>query len=216
MTKLSWIVMACLFFSLPCYAHSVWSIEGALGGIYNFPIPLNISQDGYPDIDLTARYETRPFKLPPYYMLRVGRWKNCKAFEVEFTHHKLYLINNPPSVKRFTITNGYNLLTFNYAHLLKYDFIFRFGLGITITHPESRIRDLKFNEKGGTLNNRGYYVSGPMAMLSLGRRFYLCKRLFFQLEGKLTAAIADVRIARGHAFAPNVALHGLCGIGIDL
>lgn len=205
-------LLICLCFSLPCYAG--WTIEAATGGIYNFPIPLLISQDGYPDITTTARYETRPFHLPPYYLLRVGRWKKLRAWELEFIHHKLYLTNNPPEVKKFTITNGYNLLTLNFAYLLK-QIILRAGIGVVIAHPESTIRGLKFNERGGTLNDGGYYVAGPTAMFSLGKRFYF-GRFFFHLEGKCTASYADVKIAQGRAHAPNIALHGLAGIGVDL
>jgi hypothetical protein len=214
MYRLILSVLVVLF--LTNHAYATWSIEGATGGVYNFPISLHIDQHPFPAIDLKAHYETRPLTPPPYYLIRLGRWQNCKAWELEFIHHKLYLQNNPPFVKQFTITNGYNLVTINRAWSTRNHVIFRLGLGAVITHPESTIHGLKFHEKGGTLNNDGYYLSGPTGMVSVGKRWYLFRSLFVQFEGKLTASYARVRVAQGNADAPNVALHGLLGLGIDL
>ena len=45
------------------------------------------------------------------------------------------------------------------------------------------------------------------------RKLPLSSRLFLALEGKLTAAHTRVDAANGHASVPNVAIHGLVGLG---
>ena len=209
-------ILLILSFFLPDRAFATLSFEVATGDAYNFPIPLHISQSGYPDINMTAHYETRPFSPPPYYLLRIGKWTDNKAWELEFIHHKLYLNNTTDEVTKFTITNGYNLVTINRAWLDKRNLIWRLGAGIVLAHPESTIRGQKYSETGGVWNDDGYYIAGPTAMASLGKRFYLTRRFFIELEGKLTASYTNVKIASGNADAPDVALHANLGIGYDI
>lgn len=198
-------------------AFASWSFEAATGGAYQFPIPLTIDQNGYPQINMTAQYDTKPFSPPPYYILRVGKWLNQQAWELEFIHHKLYLNNTTNEVTKFNITNGYNLLFLNHAWLDdKNKLIWRVGAGVVIAHPESIIRGQQFSETGGTLNDSGYYLAGPSVMASLGQRFYLNRHFFIELEGKLTASYAQVKISNGNADAPDVAVHANVGVGYDL
>jgi len=203
-------------FSLPLQTSaSTWSAEVATGGAYNLPMPLSISQFGYSDINMTAHYDTKPFKMPPYYVIRLGKWNGNTAWEVETIHHKLYLSNTSEDVERFDITNGYNIFTVNHAWLTKQDLIWRAGGGLILAHPESTVHGQSFSETGGTLNNNGYYLAGPVIMGSLGKRFYVGKHFFVGLEGKITAAYANVKIANGSADAPDVALHGTVSVGYN-
>lgn len=201
---------------IPNTGLAIWSFEAASGVVYNLPVPLTIDQNGYPPINMTARYETKPFSPPPYYVLRIGQWTGNSAWEVEMLHHKVYLENTTEDIQRFTITNGYNLFHVNYAQLTDQRYIVRGGLGVVLTHPESTIRNQPFSETGGTLNNWGYYLTGPSGMLSLGKRFYLSKAFFIELEGKMTASYAVVPINGGQAQAPDVALHANIGLGYDV
>jgi hypothetical protein len=165
---------------------------------------------------MIAHYDTKPFSPPPYYMLRLGKWSDNQAWEFEFIHHKVYLTNTTVEVPRFTITNGYNLMTVNHAWLTKHQYIWRVGAGVVLAHPESTIRGQNFDELGGTWNDNGYYVAGPTGMIALEKRFYLTKAFFVELEGKFTASYTNVKIANGYADAPDVAVHANVGIGYDI
>ena len=149
-------------------------------------------------------------------LLRIGKWTDNKAWELEFIHHKLYMTNTTDEVEKFTITNGYNLLTINRAWLNSRNLIWRVGGGVVLAHPESTIRGQKYSEDGGTFNDDGYYVAGPSLMASLGKRFYLSRSFFIELEGKVTASYTNVKIANGTAEAPDVAVHANVGMGYDL
>ena len=48
-----------------------YSIEGFLGTAANLGGTLTIRQEGQPDIELDASWETRPFEFPLYYSLRL-------------------------------------------------------------------------------------------------------------------------------------------------
>lgn len=203
-----------VFLVLPtCVLAGTWSFEGGSGYVYNFPTPVKIEQSGYPDLNFTAKFSTKPLKFPPYYYFRLGYWFGDDAIELENMHQKLYLDNNPPEVNDFTITDGYNLFTINYARLYN-KYIFRVGAGVVMTHPETNIRGKEFDESGG-LFNAGYYFSGPIGQVSVARRFYIWRNLFVNLEGKFTAAWARINIVDGHANVPNLALHANVGIGYD-
>ena len=91
---MKWILFIVPFFIFAQTAtreQSCWSFELYGGEVYNVPMPQTISQDGYPDVKHTARYNTEPFTLPVYWDMRLGRWQSNKMWEVEIIHHKLYL-----------------------------------------------------------------------------------------------------------------------------
>ncbi len=214
------VIYKILFLALtllsPTTIFATWSAEIASGVIYNFPMPLTIQQMGYPDINMTAYYESRPFTSPWYYDLRIAKWNGDTAWEFEDIHQKIYLKNTTDDVSHFSISHGYNLFTLNRAWLTKNNYIWRVGVGLVIAHPESTIRgETNDDESGGTLNDGGYYVAGPTTMIALGRRFYVSKAFFFELEGKLTASYADVNVVNGNAYAPDVAIHANFGLGYD-
>lgn len=203
---------------LPTTSLATWTIQAGSGGVYNIPLPLNIYQPNQPTIEIAgAHYETHPFDAPVYYDIKIGRWIGNNAWEVEFIHHKVYLENTTEEVPYFSISHGYNLLMMNRAWLLPNTLIWRIGAGIVIAHPESQVRGASFNEKGGTLNDSGYYVSGATLMTSVGKRIYFTKAFFLELEGKITASFAQVPVAKdGYADAPNIALHAIFNLGYDI
>ncbi len=50
-----------------------FTFEAMGGSAYNFPTPLTVSQAGYPDIRLSAHYDTKPFgPFYPYYSWRTS------------------------------------------------------------------------------------------------------------------------------------------------
>lgn len=206
-------VVISLLFCLPGPAPAdMLSFQASGGAAYNFPLPLVIRQDGEDNIRLRADYDTKPFETPIYYSIRLGRWKESAAWELEMVHHKLTLTNMPSEVEHFSITHGFNLLTVNRAWKKPW-FIWRIGAGVVITHPESTIRGKTFDQKGGMAD--GYYVSGPTAQIALEKRLYLYKGFYASIEGKYTLSWAHIPVADGKADLWNSALHGLFGMGID-
>jgi len=196
---------------IPVGVHAAWTFEAFLGSAWSLPSPLSIHQYGEERIHLTARYETRPLVESPYYAWRVARWSDERAWEFELVHHKLYLENLPDSVQHFEISHGYNLITINRAWV-RGNLIWRCGVGVVASHPETTIRGKKL-PWGDGLN--GFYISGPTVQLAIGRKFPLRGGLFAVVEGKWTASNATIPVRDGNAYVPNMALHWLIGLGYD-
>ena len=197
----------------PAFAEAYWALQLGTGSAYSFDSPLTIKQDGEQTLDFTAEWETKAWSTQAiYYDLRLGKWENGRAWEIETLHHKLHLKNNPPEVQSFVISHGYNLCTVNYA-VLKEGIIYRIGAGVVVTHPETEVRGKKDFDDGGL---RGFYLSGVTAQVAVEKRFeFPDSKWFFSLEGKLTASYAEVPIADGDATVPNVAVHGIFGVGYN-
>lgn len=197
--------------AVPEKAEATWICEFYSGTVYNVTIPLTIRQSGYEDITLKARYETKPFESPFYYVIRIAGWNGNGAWEVEFIHHKLFLRNRPPEVQQFSITHGYNILMVNRAQQFQ-GFIFHLGAGVVIAHPETVVRNRRHSERRGIFH-RGYYISGQTVHIAVGKRLPLGKKLTVIIEGKFTGSYNRIPIADGNAVAPNVAVHSLFGLG---
>lgn len=196
--------------ALPGTTHADWAFQIATGSAYNFTTPLTIKQDGQEDIEIDAEYDTKAWStVAPYYNLKIGWWKGDRAWEFESLHHKLFLSNKPEEVESFAISHGYNLNTINYA-MRKNEWIYRLGLGIVMTHPETNVRGDRNEDDGGW---NGFYLSGITSQAAVERRFEFYKNWYISLEGKFTASYAEIPVAHGSATVPNVAIHGLIGIG---
>lgn len=186
------------------------SFELFIGTGANIRTPLSIQQKNHPEIELTARYETRPFEDPTYYAMRFSRGDRTGAWELQFIHHKLHLANPPQEIQHFEITHGFNLLSLNRSFSLRHVTL-RFGMGIVLAHTESTVRELKHSGSGGIFGT-GYLLTGPALLGGLGKRIPLSRRFHMACEAQLTAARAKVPVADGTASAPNVAVHALLGI----
>ena len=191
-----------------------WEVAVAGGAAHNFRTPLHIEQNDLADLEVDARYRTEPFHPPVYYDIRVSTWQNDKGWELKFTHHKLILDNLPPEVQRFSITDGYNLLTANRLWLV-HGLALSIGAGMVITHPESTVRGIPYPENKGIFN-KGYYISGPLAEAAVAKRLYFADRWFILGEGRITASYVEVPLAHGEARLTNVTLHGLLGVGFKI
>jgi hypothetical protein len=198
--------------SAACAQESGWSFELFGGSAYSAPTPLTIRQAGERELRLTARYATKPWTGSPYYAYRLGRWSHGRAWEVELVHHKVYLENPPAEVQHFEVTHGYNLLSLNRA-VRRGGLILRVGVGAVIAWPHATVRGRTLPARGRGLFGRGYYLSGPTAQLAAGKRFTLWRKLFLAVEGKLTGSYARIPVSDGRASVPNVAAHGLIGVG---
>jgi hypothetical protein len=187
------------------------TVELLGGAVYNLPVPVVIRQGGSEDISFRARFATNPFDFPLYYVVRVGKWRDGAAWEAEFIHQKLYLLNRPPQVERFTITHGCNLFMINRAAERNL-WVWRIGAGVVIAHPETTVRGKAYLSGRGILGS-GYHLSGPAIHAALGRRVGLGGALFLVPEVKLTGTCARIPVSDGSAVVPNVAVHVLLGMG---
>lgn len=203
-----------LLTSLAFAQEPTWIFMGRGGSAYNFKTPLKIQQEEFQDINLQAKYATKPFEGPIYYDFHIVRWKEKSGWGLKVTHHKLYLQNNTPEIQRFTITDGYNLISITRQWEMA-GFIYHLGGGVVMTHPESVIRGQHFKETQGLLGS-GYHLSGPLAEAAIEKRINLSHRLMVSLEGRFTASHVKVPIAKGDARTYNLAIHGLAGLGYKI
>lgn len=200
--------------SITSNAQTRWTFELHGGDVYNLPMPLIIRQSGYPDIKLMARYHTDAFAPPVYWDWRFSRWENAKSWEFEVIHHKLYLNNTTLEVQKFNISHGFNIITVNRG-FDKRTFQYRIGGGIVLTHPESKIRGKEFGNTGDDYD-LGYYISGPILNLAIGKSYRLGSRFYANAEAKTTFAYTYIQVAQGHADVYNLAFHIILGFGVDL
>ena len=68
------------------------------------------------NLNFKAEFYSEPFKKPFFYVYRISKWKNNKAWEIEMMHQKLYLKNPPKEIQYFSITHGFNLITINRSY----------------------------------------------------------------------------------------------------
>ena len=185
-------------------AQERFSFEAFFGGAHNFGTTLTIEQEGHPDLEIDADYATRAFELPPYYAYRFGIHDERGAWEIQFTHHQLYLENGPPEIQNFEITHGFNYLVFGRAFgSLPVDL--RVLGGVVIAHADSEVRGKPFSPN--------YQLTGPAFLAGAGKRIDLTPWLFVSLDAQFLVARVRVPINMGQASTTNISLHGLFGIG---
>ncbi len=200
-----------------------WELAFYLGTSFSKNESLTIKQDGFPDITLeNVEFETRPFDSPPYYGIRLGKWRNGRAWEVEHIHQKIYVDELPADVQHFEITDGYNLFLFNRAwQLKKYGLNTRLGIGPVIAHPQITVRNMTNHKSGGGAipmiwdSDSGYQWAGAGIQAGLEKEFRLNNNWLFSIEGKLSHANADIDIAGGSVNVPNTAVHLVGGVKYD-
>jgi hypothetical protein len=187
-----------------------WALEVYGGDAYNFRNRLEIRQDGGYSQAVSADWETRGMRSPPYYVLGGGRWQGEQGWEASLVHHKLYLRNPPAGVSGLSVSHGFNILTVNRAYRSGM-ISWRFGAGPVITHAEGTVNGTKYDGP--------YRLAGAALLAGAGRRHYLAQSFYFSLEGMLSAAYADAKMSGppdARIRVRNVALHGLIGFGYEL
>lgn len=197
----------------PARAGGRWAAELHLGGAWNVSTPLLIRQEGRDDLRFDGRWSTRAFDAPLYYVGRLIARDGGRGWAIDLTHHKLFLTDPPAEVRRFEISHGYNLVT---VHRLMERGARRFGVGagVVVAHPESEVRELGLDERGGLFGS-GYHLAGPTlgalaAWLPASRA-----GAYLTAEARLTLSYARVPVAGGDARVPNAALHLTIGAGWD-
>lgn len=188
-----------------------WALEAHLGAATNLSVPFTIDQDGEKELRFRARWSTRSFEFPLYYVARVSSHVGDWGWALDLTHHKVHLVNPPPEVGAFSISHGYNLLTLQRLHA-RDDLRFGLGGGVVIAHPESEVRGRRLDERGGTLGG-GYYLTGPTLGALVGWAPPPRHGFYPAAELRLTLSRARVPVAAGEASVPNIAFHLTVGVG---
>jgi hypothetical protein len=179
------------------------------GTAASLPLPVTISQAGEPDIRFTARWDTKPTHPTFYYAWRIGLWRNDRGWRLDHTHHKIYLVNPPPEVDAFRITNGFNIVTLSRAFRSRH-LTYSIGAGPVITYPISTVRGKKFDHDNGW---DGYHLSGASTVAMATREFPLTGGLVLSLDARASVSYVRVPVVDGHARVPNAALHAHAGLG---
>lgn len=193
-------------------AGAEWGVQLLFGGPLNLRTPLTVRQRGEPELDVRARWKTRPFERPIYYGVGAFRRDGGREWTLELLHHKLHLRNPPTEVQRFSISHGYNLVLASYGVELAHGIWTRVGGGAVIAHPESTVRGRALDETRG-LFGLGYHLAGPALSAGVEGRMPLgTERLRLALGGRVTGGYAVVPVDGGRAHVPNVAFHATAGI----
>ena len=198
--------------SMPASAQRDFSLQISPGAAHCFKTPLKISQSGYPDLKITAKYKTESFRLPIYYSIKLGTSKDNRGWELELIHLKIYLQNNPPEIRQFQVSHGFNMVLCNRTWQPG-RFLLRAGAGVVAAHPENTVRGMKLPED--SFRGTGYCIAGPCLQVSVEKHIPILRGLYLSLEAKTTAAYARVGVHNGHAIAPHAGIHGLAGIGYE-
>tara|TARA_Y100001935_G_scaffold253282_1_gene259133 strand:- start:1762 stop:2418 length:657 start_codon:yes stop_codon:yes gene_type:complete len=193
----------------------------SIGNAYSFSsdIKINSNSSNHESINLTSRPNTKGFKSPQYYSIRMRKSNK----ELELIHHKLYFENNlPDNISHFEFTDGYNLFLMNFLYPFSIRehvdiFSLRFGLGTVVVHPDVTIDEIRYYKKGGglipTLWKSGYQIGGISSQISFNFNKNISNKFSFNSELKFSHALADVDLEGDYTInIPNTSIHFLMGI----
>jgi hypothetical protein len=191
-----------------------FTLELMTGTAFNLPSPLTIHQSGYPDLRISAQYDTEPFSpYTPYYAWRLSLWDKDGAWEFEQVHHRLFLTDPPPEVQDFSIHYGYTYFLLGRAWKAG-EYLLHFDAGPVITSPESIIRGQGFQTYNKGLLDSGYYFSGLGAQAAVSRNFAVGGPVFILADVGLIGGWAWwVPVSNGSAEVPTLGLHLHLGTG---
>ena len=204
------LVLLALLLAFPAESQHRFVLQLSGGGAWNARTPVTLEQEGEPDLDFSASFETRPFEQPLYWALKASLQDRKGAWELQLLHHKLYLTDPPPQVQHLEVTHGFNLVTFGRSFPLGSGFAARAAAGVVVAHTESVVRG---SYEGGSGTFSGYELAGPAFFGGAGWQRPLGRHFLLSAEAAVSAARARVSVARGHATFWNVAAHALVGLG---
>ena len=184
-------------------------VQAFFGSAASLPLPISIHQNGEPDLNFTAHWDTKPTRPTWYYAWRIGVWKGNRGWRLDHTHHKIYLTNPPAEVQQFRITNGFNIVTISRAFRSK-NLTYSIGAGPVITYPINTIRNKRLGHDVGW---NGYTFGGASVLGMVTREFPVTGGLMLSLDARGSASYVRVPVIDGHASVPNVALHLHAGLG---
>jgi hypothetical protein len=208
------LLAALLAVATPARAQML-SVEMMSGSAYNVPTPLTIQQNGFPDLRIMARYDTRPFgPYAPYYSWRVTVWQGDQGWEFQQVHHRLFLSNTTAEIQAFAIHYGYNYFMIGHAWR-RGAYVIHASGGLVITNPSSEIRGLSLNTQDSNALDAGYRRSGVGFGATLEREFRIASHIYLLGEGSILGGLAKVPVVDGSARVPTIGLHGRLGLGLQ-
>lgn len=184
-----------------------WSLEVLIGDAINFDSRTRIQYAQNNPVVLDGDYETRGLESPLHYTVRIARWDQDRAWELQLLHHKLYLRNRPPQVDALSVSHGFNIVALNRAFAAN-RWRFRIGLGPVIAHPEARL--------GGVSYDGPYELAGVAGLGGIGTTLALTPN--FSILGEITATLGYIEVhPHGNQDLTldirNPAIHAQFGIG---
>ncbi len=188
---------------------------GLSGGSYSFDSKLKIER-ATESYSIDGQYRSRSFDDSPYWIFRIEKWKNDKAYGFELIHHKVYLRNPSGSLEFFDISDGYNLALFTKAWRLENNEFFRIGAGGVLVHPHSKFTDGTTFHRNAGVGGWGYFLAGPAIEVAFEKWIYETKNHFITLETKLTFSSINTPVEANrtsYASMDNVAIHFAFGLG---
>lgn len=197
----------------PLYSDGL-RLSTGVGGSKSMGNVLSIHRHDGKDYVIEAQYDSKPYDDSSYWAGRLEWWENRSAWELEIIHHKLYLMNPPPDILDFSISDGYNLVYINRAWALPdYQLAARVGVGVVVAHP-----DITFSDRGRYILKGlpGLRLAGPSVQVALEQRYPLYEHWYLKSELKLTASYAKTAISDRqdeYVVAPDIAIHWVVGIG---
>lgn len=206
--RLIGIILALLILN-PAFAN--WTIEIGTGTSYKSPNTIHVVQDGYPEVVIPARWETRPFVpyttlaglTENYYSFRVGYRPHVVAYELELVHDKAYFVGDSSVIQHFEISDGYSMLFFNMAYTVPLDdnleFVLRGGSGLVITNPTSEVRGETLGTRRHLNPDNRYYLSGAAVQVSAQGRYYITDWFGIGVETRYVHSWSDTPISGGYA-----------------
>ncbi|MBU0742143.1 hypothetical protein KKG45_05860 [bacterium] len=210
-TGVALALAACAIAGLATPARSGWTFEMHGGAPLVPDRVVHITQAGFPDLDIDGRMRSEPHEMPFYYDFRLIRWGARHGWALDFLHHKLILDNPPPEVQDLQFTHGYNMVSLQRLWRVS-DYVLMAGAGVVLTHVESTVRGRVFDQHQGVFG-WGYYVSGPLAVVGVGRRLDLGERFYLSGDVRASWSHVDVDVVDGGASMTDVGLHFLAGAG---
>jgi hypothetical protein len=172
------------------------------GALFSNNETLTIKQDGCPGITLkNAEFVTKPLDSPLYYGIRLGKWNDGYAREVEQIHQKIYVDDLPAEVEHFEKTDGSKLFLFNSAWQdEEYGVTTRPDIGPVVAQPKITVGDM-FNHKSGggaipTLWDAlsSYQWAVTTSQVALAKDFSLSRRWLLNIKGKLSYSGANIAV----------------------
>lgn len=189
-----------------------WYMSTFMGGSMSMPNYLRINLDGLPDQKINATYKNRNFDDSHWWAFRTEKWTGDTSRGFELVHHKIYLANTNDIVQDFSISDGYNLIYYNWGKK-KGKNRFRFGAGIVSGHTDITLQG---RERFHTKGPKGHFITGPTIQFDYERWLYETKTHFISVDTKLTLSYARVGVSSDkdeYAEAPDIALHLSLGFG---
>ncbi|RAP24109.1 hypothetical protein DID73_01710 [Candidatus Marinamargulisbacteria bacterium SCGC AG-343-K17] len=174
--------------------------------------PLTIKYDDRQHESISARYNNRCLDDSHWWSIRVENWTNQTGWGLELIHHKIYLANTTDNLTSFSISDGYNLLLFNFVKQVN-DINYRIGFGGVLGHMDAHVsgRD-RYIRKGF----KGHYLTGPAFQINVEKIIWQSDTHFISFDSKFTAAYAEVPISSNNnelAIAPDHAVHFSLALG---